>query len=208
METVKPVKSLRAPVIVAAVAVALWLIVDTFQWDIVDIVTPFLFVPLIIFCLVGAAVTLLVCVIVFIVRLCKRGTKRRLLYSLLLLLTIGAFVMTNYVYVDEIYENARFALLSRRFDAAAEEMLAEGYREGEYALPRKYAGLSRGGGEVHIVGEGENKAVMFYSFLGVLDNFSVYAYAPTSGKYTALSQYTDWAQIVPLREGWYFCASR
>ena len=194
--------------IVAAVAVALWLIVDTFQWDIVDFITPFLLVPLIIFCLVGTAVTLLVCVIVFIVRLCKRGVQRRLLYSLLLLLTIGAFVMTNFVSVDELYEDARFALLSKRFDAAAEEMLAEGYREGVYALPKKYAGLSRGGGEVHIIGEKKNKVVMFYSFLGILDNFSVYAYAPTSGKYMTLSHYTDWVQIVPLREGWYFCASR
>lgn len=208
METAEPVKSLRAPVIVAAVAVALWLIVDTFQWDIVDFITPFLLVPLIIFCLVGTAVTLLVCVIVFIVRLCKRGVQRRLLYSLLLLLTIGAFVMTNFVSVDELYEDARFALLSKRFDAAAEEMLAEGYREGVYALPKKYAGLSRGGGEVHIIGEKKNKVVMFYSFLGILDNFSVYAYAPTSGKYMTLSHYTDWVQIVPLREGWYFCASR
>ena len=208
METAKPVKSLRTPVIVAAVAVAVWLIVDTFQWDIVDFVTPFLLMPLIILCLVGAAVTLLVCIIVFIVRLCKRGAKRRLLYSLLMLLTIGAFVMTNYINVDQVYENARFAILSKRFDAAAEEMLAEGYAEGWVKLPSKYAGLSRGGGEVHIVGEGESKAVMFYSFLGVLDNFSVYAYAPTSGKYMTLSHYTDWVQIIPMREGWYFCASK
>lgn len=208
METAKPVKSLRAPVIVAAVAVALWLIVDTFQWDIVDFITPFLLAPLIIFCLVGAVVTLLICVIVFIVRLCKRGVQRRLLYSLLLLLTIGAFVMTNFVYVDELYEDARFALLSRRFDAAAEEMLAEGYAEGWVKLPPKYAGLSRGGGEVHIVGEGESKTVMFYMFTGVLDNFSVYAYAPTTGAYWEMEHYIDWVQIIPMREGWYFCASR
>ncbi|MPM32715.1 hypothetical protein SDC9_79280 [bioreactor metagenome] len=125
-----------------------------------------------------------------------------------MLLTIGAFVMTNYINVDQVYENARFALLSKRFDAAAEEMLAEGYREGVYALPRKYAGLSRGGGEVHIVGEGENQVVMFYSFLGVLDNFSVYAYAPSAGAYWEMEHYIDWVQIIPMREGWYFCASR
>ncbi len=208
METAKPVKSLSGPVIVAAVAVGVWLIVDTFQWDIVDFLTPFLFAPLLIFSLVGAAVTLLVCVIVFIVRLCKRGAKRRLLYSLLLLLTIGAFVMTNFVYMDELYEDARFALLSKRFDAAAEEMLAEGYDEGWVKLPAKYAGLSRGGGEVHIVGEGESKTVMFYTFRGILDNFSVYAYAPTAGAYEEMEHYTDWVQIIPIREGWYFCASR
>jgi hypothetical protein len=168
----------------------------------------FFITQLLILCLVGAAVTLVVCIIVFIVRLCKRGVKRRLLYSLLMLLTIGAFVMTNYINVDQVYENARFALLSKRFDAAAEEMLAERYDKGWVNLPPKYAGLSRGGGEVHIVGEGESKTVMFYSFRGILDNFSVYAYAPTSGKYMTLSHYTDWLQIIPLREGWYFCASK
>lgn len=192
MKTAKPVKSLSGPVIVAAVAVGVWLIVDTFQWDIVDFLTPFLFAPLLIFSLVGAAITLLVCVIVFIVRLCKRGAKRRLLYSLLLLLTIGAFVMTNFVSLDSFYENARFALLSKRFDADAEEMLAEGYDEGWVKLPSKYAGLSRGGGEAHIVGEGESKTVMFYTFRGILDNFSVYAYAPTAGAYEEMEHYTDW----------------
>lgn len=208
METAKSVKSLRTPVIVAAVAVAVWLIVDAMRWEIVWYVTVFFITQLLILSLVGAAVTLLVCVILFIVRLCKRGVQRRLLYSLLLLLTIGAFVMTNYINVDQVYENARFALLSKRFDAAAEEMLAEGYDEGWVNLPSKYAGLSRGGGEVHIVGEGKSKTVMFYTFRGVLDNFSVYVYAPTSGKYMTLSHYTDWVQILPMREGWYFCASR
>ncbi|MEN6339143.1 MAG: hypothetical protein ABFD03_03360 [Clostridiaceae bacterium] len=208
METTKPVKSLRAPVIVAAVAVGAWLLIDALRWEIVDYVTVFFITQLLILCLVGAAVTLLVCIIVFIVRLCKRGAKRRLLYSLLMLLTIGAFVMTNYINVDQVYENARFALLSKRFDAAAEEMLAEGYDEGWVKLPPKYAGLSRGGGEVHIVGEKKNKVVMFYSFLGILDNFSVYAYAPTVGAYEEMEHYIDWVQIIPLRQGWYFCASR
>lgn len=208
METVKPVKSLSGPIIVAAVAVAVWLIVDALRWEIVWYVTVFFITQLLILCLVGAAVTLLVCIIVFIVRLCKRGAKRRLLYSLLLLLTIGAFVMTNYINVDQVYENARFALLSKRFDAAAEEMLAEGYDEGWVKLPSKYAGLSRGGGEVHIVGEGESKTVMFYTFRGILDNFSVYAYAPTAGAYGEMEHYIDWVQIIPMRQGWYFCASR
>ena len=61
---------------------------------------------------------------------------------------------------------------------------------------------------MQIVGEGESKAVMFYSFRGILDNFSVYAYAPTVGAYAKVMNYTDWAQTVPLREGWYFCASK
>lgn len=208
MVTAKPVKSLRTPVIVAAVAVGVWLIVDALRWEIVWYVTVFFITLLLICCLVGAAVTLLVCVIVFIVRLCKRGAQHRLLNSVFMLAVIGAFVMTNFVSLDDLYEDARFALLSKRFDAAATEMLAEEHGEGWVKLPSKYAGLSRGGGEVHIVGDGEKQVVMFYSFRGILDNFSVYAYAPTSGKCMTLSQYTDWVQVVPLREGWYFCASR
>lgn len=120
---------------------------------------------------------------------------------------IGAIVLPLFYPLDDYYEEARFAVLSKQFDQTAAIALEEQPTDGYYKLSFGYRSLSRDDRGEGIFGGGQSRAAFFFTFVGILDNFSRYAYAPAPSAYRVLLYYKDWAQIIPERENWYFCAS-
>ncbi len=188
----------------------LWMALRALQWEIVEIVTPFLMLPYWLLCLALACAIVVICLlnIVRAIRAVQSaGWTRSARIDMAIAALLIGFLFLPFR-VDSLYEKARFALLSPKFEAAISEAALAGAQAGHVSLPPSYAGLSRGGGDAIVCGEGSAKAVLFYSFRGVLDNFSVYAYAPNPEAYAALTAYTPWFQVIPIRENWYFCASK
>ncbi|MBU3128653.1 hypothetical protein [Clostridium tagluense] len=82
------------------------------------------------------------------------------------------------------------------------------HNESLIALPKEYAHLSKGGGELVVKMEGDTLKVFFYTFRGVLDNFSGFAYISDD---TALYQGDfngDFHQIKKKKEHWYWGGSK
>jgi len=190
------------------IALALWLIVYALQWELGGFVILFFIQPLQWLVLIGCAITSIVWLIRTIVFLVRNGMHRKFIFRIFIgLVLIGANVLSVFYPVDDYYEEARFLVLSKRFDHAAAIALEERPLNGYYKLPVGYRFLSRDDRGVEIFGGGESKVVFFFTFVGILDNFSGYAYAPTPSAYQELLKNGDWVQIIPERENWYFCAS-
>jgi len=74
-------------------------------------------------------------------------------------------------------------------------------------LPEEYQHLSDDG-IILFEKNGEHLKVFFYTFRGVLDNFSGYMYKQ-DGKTPDSDDFDgDWSQIVEERQNWFFCASQ
>jgi len=74
-------------------------------------------------------------------------------------------------------------------------------------LPVEYQHLSHGGGEIIFEKKDDNIQVFFFTFRGVLDNFSGYMYKPDDKPPNSDDFSGDWKQIVKERPYWYYCSS-
>lgn len=185
--------------------VALLLVLETtFQWDLVDILTPFVEPGLkgflwLLFCATS--------MLAFYVLLCARGAGvvRRLLpmaatiIALILLLTVD---FTALILDLDFKTN-----LANREKCVAEFLNHVENNSEMAALPAKFAHLSKGGGEVMIVAQGKEREFLFFTYRGVLDNFSGFLYRsdsqePTTGKLTG-----QYGHVKKLRDHWYFVAN-
>ena len=76
------------------------------------------------------------------------------------------------------------------------------------ALGSEYANISKGGNEVMLQEiEGENY-VMFYTFRGILDNYSGFLYVPLGGdprNFLDLNE-QDTTQIIQYSDNWYYAS--
>ena len=72
-------------------------------------------------------------------------------------------------------------------------------------LPKQYHRLSKGGGEIVI--EKNNDLILFFTYRGILDNFSGFVYSPYDKKPSHNDFDGDFKQIEKLDEHWYFVGS-
>jgi hypothetical protein len=74
-------------------------------------------------------------------------------------------------------------------------------------LPDRYSHVSKGGGDVVIEKQGDHYLVLFFTYRGVLDNFSGFVYSPNDNEPQARSFGGDFKEIVKIDTNWYFVAS-
>lgn len=193
---------------ILCIVLAMWLIVYMMQWEIVGFVTLFLIQPLQWLVLIICALAALVWIIRTAIFLVHNGFRKRFILKIFVgLFLIGAITTSLFFPIDDYYEEARFAVFSKQFDKAAAIALEERPLSGYFQLPIGYRFLSRDDRGVEVFGAGESKAVFFYTFVGILDNYSGYAFVPNPQAYQELLKNGDWVQIIPERDNWYFCAS-
>jgi hypothetical protein len=86
------------------------------------------------------------------------------------------------------------------------ELKPDSSNENLITLPKKYKGLSKGGGEVMIESFFDHDAYMFFTFGGILDNYSGFIYDPS---YEALLELgSEYLEVEQLSESWYYCSSK
>jgi len=76
------------------------------------------------------------------------------------------------------------------------------------SLPREYRHLSKGGGEIVVQRKGASVKVFFYTFRGILDNFSGFVYASDDSGLEKEDFRGDFKQVERLRDNWFFGASK
>lgn len=74
------------------------------------------------------------------------------------------------------------------------------------ALPFMYRDLSRSG-EILVERKNRSVSVFFFTFRGVLDNFSGFVYRSSGDPPTDEDFYGDYKEIIKLRDRWYWAAS-
>jgi hypothetical protein len=191
-------------------AALLVLLLVWFQWDAVTVITVFL-LPFY-WLTVGAIIVGMV--VAAIIQAVKRRNNKPLVRLLAPFVIVAALLFAlRYVPFTRFYLEADFALHT----AGREEVVRliengeidfDGERSGRVALPSRYARLSKSGDVlIYITDSGVN--VLFFTFDGVLDNFSGYAYSSEDSESAirAFVRAGDLREIVKKKEHWYWVSS-
>lgn len=74
-------------------------------------------------------------------------------------------------------------------------------------LPERYRHLSRGGGVIMVEKYEDGIGVFFFTFRGILDNFSGFIYRDDNACPDSTDFSGDFKQVKSLGEGWFWAAS-
>lgn len=174
-----------------------------FRWDVVEVLTPFLS-PVF-----SGAVWLTFCasaLLAFYALVATRGT--RMLYRV----TPIAFTLTTLVLALTVDFTAMMLDLDFKCNLAnrhrcVKELLSHFDKDaGMVKLPSGFGYLSKGGGDVQIGETDGTRFVLFYTYRGVLDNYSGFFYRDDDADLTASNGPDNYKQIKKLRDHWFFVA--
>lgn len=189
-----------------ALAASLALIaVQAFEWNLMDLLTPFL-APL-----VALPVFLLFVVVGFATLVeAIAGLWKRQFYRLM---PLGVCVAALVAAVEVPWTRVMLDVDFQLHRGAREEVVRQiqqgrlrpdpRFGTGLIKLPLRYRNLSAGGGEVVYEG-GE---VLFYTFRGVLDSFAGFVYSPSDTAPGFASFGGDLKEVRRLRKYWYWMSS-
>lgn len=195
----------------AITAGVMLLAVHAFEWSIVDRITPFLYLPL-----AGAVWWVVI------------GVGLASLTSLTKIRTIGirAFVppavialsvsIVTLVPFTDLWLKLDYSLHKKERNAIVQRILAGNLTSNVshntrlIALGDAYPLVSMGGNEVVVEEHNGHTYVLFYTFRGVLDNYSGFLYVSDGGSPSLFADLNEQAttQVISLEENWYYASHR
>ena len=185
------------------------LVALSFQWDIIELFTPFLGGPLL-----GLMWLVVVFGAVWSIIYAYRYRREGLAACSPALVYGCTIVIALVVPFTQIWLYANFHL-----NKAVREQVVAKVRSGEFSpnvshngnlieLPEGY-GVSKGGDQIIIQGPRDNPFVFFYTFRGILDNYSGFLWVPDGGSPQQFQDAgEDGTEIEPLGGNWYFIGHR
>lgn len=183
-EILKRFATIRSLPVAAWVAIAgstLLLLVSALQWSLIDLLTPFLFLPLhgfvwLIF--VGTCMWSLSYLV-------QTGIRRRAFLPI----TICAVCLGLVIFFPftQLWLGFNFAINRTAREQVVRDILEHrlmsnvSYNEALISLPNRAPHLSAGGNEVVTEQHAGKTYVLFFAFRGLLGNFAGFLYVPTGG---------------------------
>lgn len=188
----------------------LLLLINIFKWSLVDIFTVFLF-P---FIQLGAGIIFLIISILSIIYL---GFKfHKLKYKAIIPLAINIITL---IIVFTVPFTSIMLYLDFKFNMDERKEVVEMVKSRELEpnvlnndslirLPERYEHLSKGGGEIIVERDKGKLKIFFYTYRGILDNFSGFAYISDDSKLSSKDFYGDFKEIKKKSDHWYWGASK
>lgn len=191
---------------------ALWvsvlpILIMAFQWSIIDWITPLLMTPLM---LVVFAIFLTG--VGFSLSCLFKFKEIRWLATVPLATQLVAFTILElvpftklWIEIDyHLYESQRQEVVERVYSG---ELVANvTHNSSLIALGSEYSTLSMGGNEIVVQDIEGLKYIFFFTFRGILDNYSGFLYVPDGGdprRYADLDE-DDVTQIIKFADNWYY----
>ncbi len=190
----------------AIISSLLLILLSAFQWSLVEIITVFLMMPL------SGAVWLffIVCMISSLTCLLKfKDIGRKSITPIGI--QVIAFLLVIYVPFTMLWLKGDY-ILNKEQRAVVVAQVLNGelkpnveYNSSLIHLSDDYSGLSRGGNDIIIESHEGLTYVFFFTFRGILDNYSGYLYVPEGGSaemYSDLNE-ADMTEIKHIENNWY-----
>jgi hypothetical protein len=175
------------------------------QWDLIELFTPFLIAPMIL-CFQAGFVGLTLATIIYLAVQFRENLAKAILP---LLINGATFLILWLVPFTDIRLDLEFRSNYQAYNEII-EMVEDGRIEsndiGLAQLPSGYLHISRGG-KIIVDQSGGVTSVYFFTFRGVLDNFSGYMYRSNDTPPPHHFIGGDWKQIERKQPQWFFCAS-
>ncbi|WP_318618368.1 hypothetical protein [Priestia megaterium] len=179
------------------------ILVSLFQWDLVDIITEFLMLPIWLF----VYAFFIIMTIWTLIHLFK---KRKWQPFVIQLITISLwfFFPFNQVNLDlnfKIHQDKREKVATKIENGVIKPNVSDS--PSLIQLPKKYTQLSKGGGDIVVETKGKAKSILFFTYRGMLDNFSGFVYNPNDNKPSKSDFNGDFKQIKKVHKNWYYVSS-
>lgn len=191
----------------AIIAGAMLVLLAIFKWSIIDRISPFLFMPF------DGVIWLYFIIVVIASLTCILKYKKIGLVSLAPLGILAfAFMAVNFVPFTKLWIKADFAFYKNEREEVVQQVYKNelkpnvSYNPSLINLDDSYPSLSAGGNDIIVEEHDDQKYVFFFTFRGVLDNYSGFVYVPEGGdprNFSDLNEISS-TQITPLGGNWYF----
>jgi len=180
---------------------------SAFEWLIIDRITPFLYAPL-----AGLIWVFFIAMAIVSVTSIFRFKKLGYVSFVPIGVQIVAFLLVLFVPFTNFWLKANFFLhKSQREEVIAKVRRGDlksnvSYNTTLIALGDSYSLVSMGGNEIVVEEHHGKKYILFYTFRGVLDNYSGFLYVPKGSDPSNFSDLNEEqsTQIEALEENWYY----
>lgn len=174
-----------------------------FQWKIIDLITEFLILPILllvfgffIYVTVRAIITLF-----------KNKDWKPIVIQVITILILF-FVPFNQIilHIDFKMNKAGRERVAKMVESGVLKPNVS-YNTSLIHLPKKYEHLSSGGGDIVVEKSSNGYNILFFTFRGIMDNFSGFEYTPNDQKPSKKAFDSESKDIEKMDKDWYFLGS-
>ncbi|WP_329767682.1 hypothetical protein [Bacillus nitratireducens] len=173
------------------------------KWYLVQLVTPF-FMPFVSIAIYGSFFIIFIIGIINFIK-CKNW-KPLVIQLIIIIICIYVPFVKIYMKLDFIiYKEDRKQVI----ELIEQKKLIPNveYNNKMIHLPKQFVSTSKNGGDI-LVQEKENSTlIFFYTYRGILDNFSGFIYSPNDIKPIKSDFNSDFKEIIKLEKNWYYVTS-
>lgn len=179
--------------------------VSLFRWTLIDTLTPFL-EPLLELVIWGSAIIVLIWSLIYMVITIR---KSKFIAAIPFFISLGILMIAFFFPFTKLSINYDFTSNLNERTKIIEQIQSGQLRNNQniIRLPADSAHLSKGGGEVLYEKYESSTSILFFTFRGILDNFSGFIYR-SDDKEPSTDFNSDFAQIIKLRDHWFWASSR
>lgn len=193
----------RKLLILSLVSGVLVILYEFFKWKIVDIVTEFIILP--IWLIVYGFFT--VVTVRTVISLFKNKKWAPVAIQAVTILLVIFFPFTKIVLdLDfKLNKSEREKVIQMVENGTIKPNVS--HDSTLICLPKKYQHLSKGGGEIVVEKKANSYLVLFFTYRGILDNFSGFVYVPNDQRPLKNNFDGDFKEIEKLDKNWYWVGS-
>lgn len=194
----------RSPLLfLSLISSLLVILVLLFQWDLVDMITEFLMLPVWLFVYAFF-------IIITVWTLIQLFKNRKWQPFVIQLITIGLWFFFPFDQVNldlnfKIHQNKREEITAKVENGVIKPNVSD--NPSLIQLPKEYIQLSKGGGDIAVETKGKERSILFFTYRGMLDNFSGFVYDPNDNKPLKTDFDGDFKQIEKVHKNWYYVSS-
>ena len=174
-----------------------------FKWELIDLFTMFLILPIIVL-VYGFFIFTIILAITQIFR--KKDWKPIIVQCATIVILF--LVPFNQIIIDIDYKwnkSKREQVITMVNENQLKPNVS--YNDSLIHLPNKLQHLSSGGGDIIVEQAGNHKRILFFTFRGILDNFSGFVYSPTDEMFPRTAFDSDFKDIQRIEKHWYYVVS-
>jgi hypothetical protein len=194
----------RSPLLfLSLISSLLVILVSLFQWDLVDMITEFLMLPVWLFVYAFF-------IIITVWTLVQFFKNRKWKPFVIQLITIGLWLFFPFDQVNldlnfKIHQDKREEVTDKVENGVIKPNVSD--NPSLIQLPKEYTQLSKGGSDIVVETKGKAKSILFFTYRGMLDNFSGFVYDPHDNKPLKTDFDGDFKQIEKIHKNWYYVSS-
>ena len=179
------------------------ILVSLFQWDLIDIITEFLMLPIWLF----VYAFFIIMTIWTLIHLLQNRKWQPFVIQLITV-ALWFFFPFNQVNLDlnfKIHQDKREEVTAKIENCVIKPNVSDS--PSLIQLPKEYTQLSKGGGDILVETKGKAKSILFFTYRGMIDNFSGFVYNPNDNKPSKSDFNGDFKQIKKVHKNWYYVSS-